>query len=651
MSDANSLAAATPFPLAPPSVTTTGPYLLAYQALDGMPVRVSADELAMHTLITGRTGGGKTALLTHLLLSVLGSVRPWILDLKDDTRFLAARHPGMLILERDTPFVPLKVPAYLSRAQHTSIFINTFAGALYGAESTKQVLTEALQHAYADHASPSLSDLKDAVTQLAKTNDTYARRDALRSTRQRLERLEEQYPGIARSRHGLGADTFCAHSLYFGPPLLTELEEFLFTYLVHHLFLYNRLRDQRTLTHLIVMDEGHGSWGSGERSSHRIGGLPLLTNLQPMTREFGIGFLVTTNSFLTTDPVLKSNTYLHACTRLAHADDTRAIARTYGLTEQQTAYLGQLAAGEVVLHRGNWPHPILATYPALTITKTVTQAAWQAAKERTTRLLPRDELPPTIARPTPAKEPNDGPTTIAPNKNPAAAPVVPIALSAAEEALLRAACSRLGPATTTYQAAGLHVQTADRAKKKLVAMGLLTEERVVIHSRRGGTATALVPTNAGYERLGIRRPHGTRGGDSAQHRYLVQELTRHLPGVTAETTVGGKSVDLLLRYQEPQHRPLGIALNTNASPPVTLTPGQVLAIEVEVSSPDKTIPANARKNHEAGIPLTVIAVLPSTMETARRALEKVTPGLRSTCTLIDALRLLDHLRAAPEQKD
>lgn len=453
----------TPFPIAPASAITTGPHLLATQA-DGTPISVNADEAAMHTLITGRTGGGKTMFLLNYLSTLLTSVRLWLLDLKDDTRFLAAHHPGMLIIDGHTPFAPLKVPSYLTRAEHANLFITTFAGALYGAENTKQVLTEALQHAYTVHPTPSLVDLKDTLAGLSRKDDTYARRDAIRGTKQRLERFAEQYPGIAASRNGIGVDTLCRYSLYFGTPLLTELEEFLFSFLVHHLYRNNRARQQRTLSHLIVMDEGHASWGA-ERSTQRIGGQPLLATLQPMTREFGIGFTITTNSFLTTDPVLKSNTYLHACTRLAHAEDVNAVARTYGLTPEQATYLHQLPPGEVVIHRANWPHPILGRYHHLALNKAVTPAAWHAATQRTLRLLP-PALPASI-RSTPSPPHAVIASTAAPL----------IALNTTEAALLAYLCKHpLTPATTAYNAVRLHPQAGTTARDKLQTLGLLTVE-------------------------------------------------------------------------------------------------------------------------------------------------------------------------------
>ena len=637
-----------PFVPAPPDVLCTGPYVHSFQASDGIPVASSPDELSMHELYTGRTGGGKSVLVLNRILGVLLTVRLWLLDLKADFGFLLGWHPGMLHLSHDTPFSPLRVPSYLSRAEHTQVFTSTFTSALYAAESTKQVLTEAFDRSYADHETPSLDDLKQAVGTLGKKHDTYARRDALRATMQRLDRFAQQYPSIASSRSGFGVETLCAYSLYVDAPLLTELEEFLWSNLIHHLYLYKRLRNDRALSHLVVMDEGRESWSTPERSTHRIGGQGLLVNLQPKMRESGIGMLITTNSYRTTDDVLKSNTYQIAITRLSTNDDVRAVSTSLGLTKEQAAYLAQLPPGEVILHRGNWPHPILARYPNIAIDKTITPGMLAAAKQRADHLTPRAPVPPAVsaARPAPTSSPSSAPPTV-----PKAAPPTPPspndprpALSDNDAALLRAAGKGVNTTLALYQQAGLARQSGDRSKDRLQNLGFLRAERARTTAGRGGMSVLLAPTTLGYAWLGTTPPRATCGGDSLAHRYYTTMLARFLPGAQVEFLLGtGKSVDLLLRYDKTKHARFGRFLDRYTQSP--LHQDELVALEVEVSDPTKTGISNVRRNHEAGVSQTILAVLPTAFDAiTQRVSRELAPERKRATIIVDLLQLLDALR-------
>ena len=126
----------------------------------------------------------------------------------------------------------------------------------------------------------------------------------------------------------------------------------------------------------------------------------------------------------------------------------------------------------------------------------------------------------------------------------------------------------------------------------------------------------------------------------------MQELASILTKSTVEATVGTKSVDLILPYNAATHSALTEFLAANSEDTVALNDGDVLAIEVEISNPDRTIPSNAAKNREAGIVTTVVAVLPKSIAEAMTVIAGLEPGLRSTLVLVDVLRLLDHVRAA-----
>jgi hypothetical protein len=230
--------------------------------------------------------------------------------------------------------------------------------------------------------------------------------------------------------------------------------------------------------------------------------------------------------------------------------------------------------------------------------------------------------------------------------------VPPVSLSTPEEALLNV----VGPeviitSTPAYRRANLSLAAGDAAAKHTAALGLMTRSPIIARPGRGGAAIALELTSLGYERIKMTPPHRTRGGDSAQHRYLVHHLARHIKGAMVEATLGGqggKSIDLLVRVTD-EHERLLAAIAHNAHylsmEHHDIAPGDLVAIEIEVSSPGKTAAKNIMSNHEHGVTTTIIATMPKTIDAAQRAISNtVTKALLPHVIILDALDLLEALR-------
>jgi DNA polymerase III delta prime subunit len=652
----------------PPGTLAYGLFNWGYLFPTGTLIRDVLESIAHHVLIAGPTGSGKTTLLYYLLSQLINWCNLWIFDLKDDFRRFAATHLRMLLFHDRFPFVPLKVPSYLSRHEHSMIFAHTLAESLYGAELFVQVCLQGLERAYIDHPVPSIEDLRHAVERLATPKDTWRRRDSIEGVVQRLRRIELRNEVMATAREGFGVEDLCERSFYLPVTYLTDVDEFTWTSLSTHLGIHRKAKNLRGgLRTALVMDEGAALWGEHAGKRH-ISGAPLLVGQLPTAREFGSAFIVTSTT-VAADQMLIANCGTHIILPLATAEEARVAQRRYGFTDNQTRLLPRLPVGQFVLHLGRrCPTPIHAMLPDLHIEKTVPQSLWEYAVSRTdqrapsappTRSLtapstttpPNPQSPsPSEAQPTTSSKPPIPATLPITTTTPPAPPPKPtaIALNNNQERLNRSVVERIAPITWHFDRLDLHPDEGNAAAKQLVLLGLATREPIVVRSGKGGRAIALVPTPAGIERSGTKPPRGTRGGDSVQHQYLVEELARLLDGSKPEAIVGTKSVDILLTYNAGKHAALAIALNTIATPPVILTEGQVVAAEVEVSAPDRTISANAIKNNAAGIPLTVIAVMPKALPVAKRTIAKLDQRLRATLTLVDALRFLDHLRAGRE---
>lgn len=612
-----------------------GEFTVAHQKSDGLPITIGREGLSRHTLVISTTGGGKSTFVHNLLDQTLNARIPaWILDPKDDAKYLAASDPNFLVFHSHAPYTPLQVPPYVCRAEHIAAFITCFAKAFYGAEHTKQVLNEALHKIYADRDQPSIEDLKHTVDSMYSKIDTYSRRDAIRGVSLRLQRIQDLYPGIFTARRGISMQELVRHSLYFPIMNQTEVDEFFFTFLVHQLFFHNRSHNVRNeLTHLVVMDEGLLSWSTHQ---NKIEGTPLLSSLHSMVREFSIGMIVTTTSIQLTDKLLRSNSHLQVAMSLTDSNEAAEIARTFALSPEQRQYLDKkLCRGEAIIRLGaGWREPILATFPPRTQTKTVAPEVWEAAKQRINSLIPPPS--PQVTLQSLTSDPKTSPK--------------PVALTKTEEALLRSIIDRISPATEHYQRLHLHPQTGNRIKKKLLMLGLIATQSIVCRPGRGGAAIALLPTTLGYERLQQKPRHGTRGGDSIQHQYLVQELACSIPDSVIEAKLGTKSVDVLFRYNTTTHGELHNALAFLTSPSqreflTALSPNALCALEVEVSDPVRTGVANSTRNDEAGIAFTILAVMPHTLtRTIHGVHQQPHEPHQSHAVIVDALALLQRLK-------
>src|SRR5450830_614873 len=209
-----------PFPSLPPELLLGGDVVLAYQACDHVPISLTRAGMCRHLVFTGATGSGKTTNLHHFLLQANQIARPWILDLKGDTERLAAEHPGILIIDEHAPLTLLRCPSYLSPALHASLFLNALATSMWGGETTKALLTQALAATYATTSSPSFADLDRTIRGLARKGDTYKTHDAIDGLAHRLGELRTYYPASWDRRDGLGVEDLIPYGIYVPAPHL-----------------------------------------------------------------------------------------------------------------------------------------------------------------------------------------------------------------------------------------------------------------------------------------------------------------------------------------------------------------------------------------------------------------------------------------------
>lgn len=567
-----------------PRGTFTGWLQVGSQFADHQPVTLDDEAAGRHLGLYGASGSGKTTLAHHLVhqayergLAIL------TIDGKADAPYFATTYPETLNL---TPLVRipfLEVPPWLTTQEYTALLLRLIRNVLWGGEGLEQVGSAALQATYAHHERPCIETLHASLGNLLHKGDTYAHRDRVEGLQSRIARFIQRYPGFnTPAGTGLPLDLLCTRSVYFGYAVHTPIEDLIANWLIELRFSYARHHHLRNLHTLALLDESALSIHE-ETISERA----TLARTFPLLREFGTTVLLTANNYHGVPDAIRSSLYTQITMNLTDAKESRAIASTFGLNTAQRTYLEKrLTRGAAIVKLADgWKEPLLVRTPHLTLPKRVDPHDWHAAVERTMRLA--RTAPPVI---------HVVSSTVQPSRP-------QVALDTHAAALLRFTAQH-GVVLTTeaFRQLALHPQAGTRAKKHLLDVSLIEEERITIHRRRGGTAVALRPTKAGYERADVKR-RGTRGGDGVQHEYLVRQLASRIRDAKIDVTIGTKAVDVLVAYNRAHHERLASYLQL--SPP----DGALIGIEIEVSAPGKTGARNSERNAAVGVSHTVIATM------------------------------------------
>ena len=668
-----------PWRVLPPGLLD-GPYTIAIQGANGAPICLGSDQLCRHGLIFGGSGSGKTTLVASLVRQFLAQgVKVLVDDYKDDSLRLAATDERFVILDEHAQFNPLQRPVHLSLAEFVALLVDAVAQVYYGGQNLKRYLTAALMQAFRDHEQPCMADLAALIERSIDKRSTFTERDAAHGLLQRLERFGAMYPGMFRCRHGITTDALFNQSLYLPQRVTSEAGQLLLALLVQLLFQHQRGRQHRGgLEYMLILDEGMMTWSAHQTN---IDEEPLLASLMTMVRESGIGMIVTSTTAVVA-PILQSNAFLQIALNMTSGDDTAAIARTFEMTpEEQHYFATRLQRGQCIIRLGDtWRHPILASFQRDNERKDVTDHEWKSAIERTKQLAQNasrqteqraaregiggngqqptaqatapSASPPSRVAPVVETPPNTGrhasaiaeEATIAPNVDQGAVPPNErprVALNKHTTALLHDVADHpytlCGPA---YGRNDLLLAQGDRARGQGERLGLLCATRVTCGRGRGKTGISLALSAEGWRTIDRTPTKGLRGGSSAQHSFCVFELHRRIPGSLIEEYLGAKAVDLAVPYNTKHHEPLLHAVTALNGKTPRLHDGDIIALEVEISSKSQSAIRNATKDAAAGVALTILAV-------ADRQPERLALTLPSNAIVLDVFALLDALRTTP----
>jgi hypothetical protein len=640
-----------PFVTAPAAPLAAGQRFVLRQYANDAPLCVPKDEEARGAIVIGSSGSGKTDLLLQLADEGLRHHEEWVVDVKGDAPVLAVRHPKVCVVDANARVDLFARPPYLSEPEFIAIVLESIARTMYLGQTGKSILHEALT-TFFQHGQPTLLELIAILERMPRKGDTYDRLNAIRNATLRLRRLAERYPGLA-TPGGVPLYELCAKSVLWSFTSYTDVEDLIMTLSVHHLFHHHRHHNIRTLHTVIHVDEALLAFRAENNS--RINGNPL-SELVGLTREYGIGWRLSVNTLSLLDPAVIANTFVLIALNVNSGSEHQAITRTFALTSDQAEYYAhRLTRGQALVRLGDrWRHVMLCTYDKLAFSKTVSVTAWDDAKRRIERLAARegDERtgwqPPSQASTATAsrEQPTRAAFTTPANVTTSSAPVISSGhvshntSRATPRIALNKHCTAVINDVSTYPLTlttpcfgrcNLRLSEGERAKTTLTNVGFIESFKVRTGAGRGKTGSAMRLTPAGWTWLGKKPPKSTKGGDSVDHEFSVQHLSRLIPHSSIESL----GVDLVIAYNTQEHERLHRALESLSARTIALNSGDLIALEIETSAPQITAPRNVTK--DAGFALTVIATFPKHVPSVQHlASDRV--------QVIDVLRLMDALR-------
>ena len=553
-----------------------GGEVLLGRDLQGREIRVPAQTFTEGALLAANTGGGKTNLLSSLLLqfAALGSVAVWVSDnYKTQLRhlrplFLRTGMELVVLRPSDWKFNPLQSESRNPIA-HIAVATDLLVRVLGLPPRAAAIIRRSVHSLYKRFGIldgrtdrwPCLFDLYEEVRSVRGLN--VPARDAI------LDRLGGLLlllgPRCAAYHFAWRPSDLAKYSIDFEMRGATEqIRQILLSSLLYSVF-QNQIEagaPNGPLRLLVAFDDSQRFFADQQSGDS---GLTPMDELAGICRGSGIGLVVNVQTAQGLSNKLRPNLATRLIGRLGSHEDFGRLGGDMGLTREQIAwathnlrpgrFLGQVSSGA-------WRHPFVVDVPLGRIPADVTDADVARSVAHLDHLptVPAEEFATWPGRPPEVStkpEDTEDPTVLSvdesPNQPPSDETLAGISkadLDYLEDVFLRPFLST----TARDKSLGLSTSKGSRFRRELTDQGLV--ERVPVNpGGQGGRFILLDVTDRGrsiLESLGVRPPAGLgRGG--LEHRFwchTIAEWARGL-GATAEieSAVEGPRVDLVIEFE------------------------------------------------------------------------------------------------------
>ena len=313
-----------------------------------------------------------------ILLSAIRGFNIFVPDNKCFYRRLLGKVPGLNIITFDKfIFNPLEVPEWMHPLDFVYLFAKKFAADNLLWIPSENLISDALEILFRKKGIfersknyPNLLELYETINNL-RNDKTYGPRykDIFETSLNRFK----PYLHIKNfhRRRGISHEVFCTENVVLELPLNKVPEtvhNFLFSWILNLTYAKNitlGIRGDR-LRHFALVDESR-TLLNANREHSGLGNIePGINEVFTKGREFGLGLWFGSQEMKTFSYSLKANTFTKICFPLTDGDDVSEIKSSFGLNEEQVAYLYQLAERRMAICRfAKFERPFIIIVPEL----------------------------------------------------------------------------------------------------------------------------------------------------------------------------------------------------------------------------------------------------------------------------------------------
>ena len=373
---------------------------------------LNLEELAEHTLITGRAGAGKTSLIYLILIQLAKHGVPfWAFDFKQDYRHLSKAF-GVLVFDwKSFRFNPLRPPPRVDPKLWMQAFTNVFCQVYWLLSGSKGIILEHVNRLYQDYgvfsggdSYPCLLDLAESL-KAHKLERKYGREAGfLESVQNRVNECALSFGSLLDCDKGFLVEELLTKNVVFElEGLLAENQAFLLNIILRYVFHYRISSGQRSmLRHMFCFDEAKTVYSKQREFSKELG-IAEIAQFTSTIREFGEGLVVADQMPTQLADSIKANVYTVICMSQSGGPNVAEMSRTLGLAPEQAEALRTLQSDKinkvfeaVVRLNGRWPNPFIIQIVPFQYEKDVTdfdveERMAPVLQEMSQSLVPRKE--------------------------------------------------------------------------------------------------------------------------------------------------------------------------------------------------------------------------------------------------------------------
>jgi len=341
---------------------------------DGM-FSVHPDLFCTHVMNAGGIGTGKSALTKYVAAQLMngpGFHRVLIADLKREYRNLLPVCPSLRVFQNKIISVnPWEVPEFRTPEDHIFATAKIWISENYLLGTSLNELINILEGMYRARGIfdgginyPNMTDIYRVVTEMLNNSRLGRYVDVLRWLQNRL--LPYTFSENFRCRFGIGFDVFRDENLVLemDTRFTDHMYNFLLAYLADMIYSHNKEKGLTgsKLRTLFVVDEGRILFNAHRDISEF--GESVLNEIVSKSREYGVGFWVSSQETSSFNQVIRSLCRLKIAFPLTDAKDLDFIQGSYGLNDDQKEHMFKLTeTRQAVVRYSGFERPFLIGVP------------------------------------------------------------------------------------------------------------------------------------------------------------------------------------------------------------------------------------------------------------------------------------------------